>query len=169
MGSFGYRSVVSHGRRHGVSTFVRCKVITNIRTVRSSNLRVARRGTAHVNTTVNSKVNNLKLVRRGRASLVGNNPHGVDPFFIPSAVIGVITNRLAVVCNLHNPDVSVTATYASNIRGVNRTTHVVTCNSTSIVITNNTRGTDAPLNINNFNTTHTLSAHGSGPRTTDHP
>ena len=88
--------------------FIQYGMVAGIQAIRDSGLEITEEIAGRIGVSIGSGIGGMSTIEEGSSTLGHKGPRRISPFFVPSAIINMISGNLSIMFGLRGPNIAIT-------------------------------------------------------------
>jgi len=98
--------------------FIQFGMVAGIQAIRDSGLEVTDANCERIGCAIGSGIGGIGSIERNNELILNSGPRRMSPFFVPGAIINMISGNLSVMYNLHGPNLAIVTACTSGTHNI---------------------------------------------------
>ncbi|MDR2853253.1 MAG: beta-ketoacyl-ACP synthase II [Burkholderiaceae bacterium] len=124
---------------------------------------------ARIGCNIGSGIGGLPTIEESHAELVNRGPRRVSPFFVPSAIINMISGQVSIRFGFKGPNIGIVTACTSGLHAIGLSARMIAYGDADVMVAGGAESTVSPLGIGGFAAARALSVRNDDPRTASRP
>lgn len=152
-----------------MDTFIQYGMVAGIQAIRDSGLEV-HEGNAHrIGVSIGSGIGGIGTIEEGAITLEQKGPRRISPFFVPSAIINMISGNLSIMHNLRGPNVAITTACTTGTHSIGFAARMIQYGDADVMVAGGAEMATTPLGLGGFAAARALSTRNDNPTAASRP
>ena len=127
-------------------------------------------GNAHrFGVAIGSGIGGLTAIEQNHEALLNNGPRRISPFFIPAAIINMVSGWLSMTYNLQGPNFATSTACASGTHAIGLAARTIAYGDADVMVAGGTEKASSALGMTGFAAARALSSHNDEPEKASRP
>lgn len=152
-----------------MDTFIQFGMAAGIQAVEDSGLDVTKANLERIGVAVGSGIGGLPLIERMDQVLVESGPKRVSPFFVPGAIINMISGNLSIRYGFTGPNIAIVTACTTGTHNIGTAARMIAYGDADVMITGGSEMATSPLGVGGFAACRALSTRNDDPERASRP
>jgi 3-oxoacyl-[acyl-carrier-protein] synthase II len=154
--------------RH-MDTFIHYGLAAAIQAWKDSGLEVTERNAERIGVNIGSGIGGLPRIEEMHLEMVQRGPRRISPFFVPAAIINMISGHLSIMYGMKGPNLAVVTACTTGLHAIGQAARIIEYGDADIMVSGGAEATVSPLGIGGFAAARALSTRNDDPATASRP
>lgn len=154
--------------RH-MDVFIHYGIAASMQAVRDSGLEEAGYPPERVGVLVGSGIGGLPLIEDTFKELLERGPRRITPFFVPAAIINMVSGHVSIHYGFQGPNLSVVTACTTGLHAIGLAARLIESGDADVMIAGGAESTVSPLGIGGFAAARALSTRNDDPEGASRP
>lgn len=118
---------------------------------------------------IGSGIGGLPEIERSSLLAKERGPRRISPFFVPSALINMISGHLSIQCGYTGPNIGVVTACTSGLHAIGLSARLIQAGDADVMVAGGSEGTVCTLGVGGFAAARALSTRNDDPATASRP
>ena len=152
-----------------MDTFIHYGLAASIDAWRDSGLDINQINPERAGVIVGSGIGGLPRIEETQTAFLQKGPRRINPFFVPSSLINLISGHLTIMLGLKGPSYSVVSACTTGLHSIGDAGRLIEYGDADVMIAGGAESTVSPLGIGGFAAMRALSTRNDDPTTASRP
>ena len=167
--NFDVNSVLSPKEARRVDTFIHYGVAAAVEAIRDSGLEANPKDAERIGVNVGSGIGGLPLIEETHKLLLEGGPRKISPFFIPGAIINMISGNLSIMYGYKGPCLAMVTACTTANHCLGDSARLIEYGDADVMIAGGAEACISPLGLGGFSAARALSTRNDDPATASRP
>lgn len=154
--------------RH-MSTFIHFGMAAGIQAMEDSGLVVTEENAERIGVIIGSGIGGLPTIEETHTELMNRGPRRISPFFIPSAIINMISGNLSIKYGFKGPNLAIATACTTGLHSIGDAARMIMYGDADVMFAGGAESSVSPLGIGGFSSARALSSRNDDPATASRP
>lgn len=137
--------------------------------LRDSGLEVTEANAERVGVYIGSGIGGLGSIEHAHSTLLSSGPRRISPFFIPSAIINMVSGNLSILHGLRGPNLSMVTACTSGTHSIGDAARTIVHGDADVMVAGGAEAAITPLGLGGFAAARALSGRNDAPAAASRP
>ena len=152
-----------------MDTFIHFGMAAGIQALRDSGLEVTPENAERIGVNIGSGMGGLPVIEETHDDYLKGGPRKISPFFIPAAIINMISGNLSIMHGLKGPNLAMVTACATATHCIGDSGRLIEYGDADVIIAGGSEATITPLAVGGFASARALSTRNDDPTTASRP
>ena len=167
--NFDVNSVLSPKEARRVDTFIHYGVAAAVEAIRDSGLEANPKDAERIGVNVGSGIGGLPLIEETHKLLLEGGPRKISPFFIPGAIINMISGNLSIMYGYKGPCLAMVTACTTANHCLGDSARLIEYGDADVMIAGGAEACISPLGLGGFSAARALSTRNDDAATASRP
>jgi 3-oxoacyl-[acyl-carrier-protein] synthase II len=149
--------------------FVQYGVAAGVDAIRDSGLEVTEDNADRIGVSIGSGIGGLGTIERNYGAFLKGGPRKISPFFVPSAIINMISGNLSIMYGFQGPNIALVSACATATHSIGDAARIIAYGDADVMIVGGAEMGSTPLGIGGFAAAKALSTRNDDPEAASRP
>jgi 3-oxoacyl-[acyl-carrier-protein] synthase II len=149
--------------------FIQYGMVAGIQAIRDAGLAVTEANAGRIGVSIGSGIGGIGTIEEGSYVVEHKGPRRISPFFVPSAIINMISGNLSIMYGLQGPNIAVTTACTTGTHCIGLAARMIQCGDADVMIAGGAEMATTPLGLGGFAAARALSARNDNPQAASRP
>lgn len=149
--------------------FIQYGMIAGIQAIRDSGLEVTDANAGRIGVSIGSGIGGIGTIEDGSSTLEHKGPRRISPFFVPSAIINMISGNLSIMYGLRGPNVAITTACTTGTHSIGFAARMIQYGDADVMVAGGAEMATTPLGLGGFAAARALSTRNDNPQAASRP
>jgi 3-oxoacyl-[acyl-carrier-protein] synthase II len=154
--------------RH-MDAFMHYGLAAAIQAWKDSGLEVTPANAERIGVNIGSGIGGLPRIEETHLELTQRGPRRISPFFVPGAIINMISGHLSIMYGMKGPNLAVVTACTTGLHAIGQAARLIEYGDADIMVSGGSEATVSPLGIGGFAAARALSTRNDDPATASRP
>lgn len=154
--------------RH-MSSFIHYGMAAGIQAMKDSGLTVTEENAERIGVIIGSGIGGLPTIEETHSELLNRGPRRISPFFIPSAIINMISGNLSIQFGFKGPNLAIATACTTGLHSIGVAARTIMYGDADVMFAGGAESSVSPLGIGGFSSARALSSRNDDPATASRP
>jgi 3-oxoacyl-[acyl-carrier-protein] synthase II len=152
-----------------MDTFIHFGIAAGIQALRDSGLQVTPENAERIGVNIGSGIGGLPIIEETHDDYLKGGPRKISPFFIPAAIINMISGNLSIMLGLKGPNLAMVTACTTATHCIGESGRLIEYGDADVMIAGGSEATITPLAVGGFASARALSTRNDDPATASRP
>ncbi|MCS6787380.1 MAG: beta-ketoacyl-ACP synthase II [Thiobacillaceae bacterium] len=152
-----------------MDVFIHYGLAAGIDALRDSGLEVNDTNRERIGVSIGSGIGGLPMIEDTHRTFIADGARKISPFFIPGAIINMISGHLSILHGLHGPNLAMVTACATGTHAIGESARIIERGDADVMIAGGAESTVCPLAIGGFGAARALSTRNDDPAGASRP
>ncbi len=152
-----------------MDAFIQYGMVAGIQALRDSGLEVTEANADRIGVSIGSGIGGIGTITEGAITLNDKGPRRISPFFVPSAIINMISGNLSIMHNLRGPNVAITTACTTGTHSIGFGARMIQYGDADVMVVGGAEMATTPLGLGGFAAARALSTRNDNPQAASRP
>lgn len=149
--------------------FIQYGMVAGIQAIRDSGLEITEANAGRIGVSIGSGIGGIGTITEGAITLTEKGPRRISPFFVPSAIINMISGNLSIMHNLRGPNVAITTACTTGTHSIGFAARMIQYGDADVMVAGGAEMATTPLGLGGFAAARALSTRNDNPQAASRP
>ena len=149
--------------------FIQFGMVAGIQALRDSGLEVTEENAERVGCAIGSGIGGIGSIERNNELILNAGPRRISPFFVPGAIINMISGNLSVMYNLQEPNLAVVTACTSGTHNIGLGARLIATGEADAMLVGGAEMATTPVGLGGFAAARALSTRNDDPQRASRP
>jgi 3-oxoacyl-[acyl-carrier-protein] synthase II len=167
--NFDVGSVLTPKEARRVDTFIHYGVAAAVEAIKDSGLEANPKDAERIGVNVGSGIGGLPLIEETHKLLLESGPRKISPFFIPGAIINMISGNLSIMYGYKGPCLAMVTACTTANHCIGDSARLIEYGDADVMVAGGAEACISPLGLGGFSAARALSTRNDDPATASRP
>jgi 3-oxoacyl-[acyl-carrier-protein] synthase II len=152
-----------------MDSFIQYGMVAGIQAIRDSGLEISDANADRIGVSIGSGIGGIGTIEEGAKTLEHKGPRRISPFFVPSAIINMISGNLSILHNLRGPNIAITTACTSGTHSIGFAARMIQYGDADVMVAGGAEMATTPLGLGGFAAARALSVRNADPAAASRP
>jgi len=152
-----------------MDTFIHFGMAAGIQALRDSGLQVTPENAERIGVNIGSGIGGLPVIEETHDDYLKGGPRKISPFFIPAAIINMISGNLSIMFGLKGPNLAMVTACTTATHCIGQSGRLIEYGDADVMIAGGSEATVTPLAVGGFASARALSTRNDDPASASRP
>lgn len=149
--------------------FIQYGMVAGIQAIRDAGLDITDENRDRIGVSIGSGIGGIGSIEEGNSTLTSKGPRRISPFFVPSAIINMISGNLSIMYGLRGPNVAITTACTTGTHSIGFAARMIQYGDADVMIAGGAEMATTPLGLGGFAAARALSTRNDNPQAASRP
>lgn len=149
--------------------FIHYGMAAGIQAIEDSGLEITEQNATQIGVSIGSGIGGIGSIEKQHAILEKSGPRRVSPFFVPSAIINMISGNLSILYGLKGPNMAIGTACATGTHSIGDAYRMIQFGDADAMVAGGAEYATTPLGVAGFAAAKALSTRNDDPQTASRP
>jgi 3-oxoacyl-[acyl-carrier-protein] synthase II len=166
---FDVSTVLSPKEARRVDTFIHYGLAAGIQALEDAGISKAPDNAERMGVNIGSGIGGLPLIEETDKLLADSGPRKISPFFIPGAIINMVSGNLSIMYGLKGPSLAVVTACTTATHCIGDSARLIEYGDVDVMVAGGAESCVSPLGVGGFSAARALSTRNDDPATASRP
>lgn len=162
-----YRITAKDARK--MDTFVQYGIAAAVQAIEDANLKAHPEDSDRIGVSVGSGIGGLAFIEKNYDELLSSGPRRISPFFIPGAIINMISGHVSMMYGYKGPNLAFATACTTGCHSIGMAARCITYGDADVMIAGGAEKASTPLGMGGFAAARALSTRNDAPEKASRP
>ena len=152
-----------------VDEFVQYGLVASKHAIENSGLELDSLDSSRIGVSIGSGIGGLDTIEKNALTLDKRGPRKISPFFVPGAIVNMVSGLVSIEYGLHGPNLSIVTACSSGNHSIGFSARSISHGDCDIMITGGSEMAITPLGLGGFSAVTALSTNNENPSKASRP
>jgi 3-oxoacyl-[acyl-carrier-protein] synthase II len=149
--------------------FIHYGIAAGIQALEDSGLEVTEENAERIGVAIGSGIGGLPGIERNRDQFVAGGARKISPFFVPSAIINMVSGNLSIMKGLKGPNISIVSACTTGAHNIGDAARMIAYGDADVMLAGGAEMATSSLGIGGFAAARALSTRNDDPEAASRP
>ncbi|MDG1065565.1 MAG: beta-ketoacyl-ACP synthase II [Luminiphilus sp.] len=149
--------------------FIQFGMVAGIQAIRDSGLEVNEENCERIGCAIGSGIGGIGSIERNNELILNAGPRRMSPFFVPGAIINMISGNLSVMYNLQGPNLAIVTACTSGTHNIGMGARLIATGEADAMLVGGAEMATTPVGLGGFAAARALSTRNATPELASRP
>ena len=166
---FDVSTILSPKEARRVDTFIHYGLAAGIQALEDAGISKAPDNAERIGVNIGSGIGGLPLIEETDKLLADSGPRKISPFFIPGAIINMVSGNLSIMYGLKGPSLAVVTACTTATHCIGDSARLIEYGDVDVMVAGGAESCVSPLGVGGFSAARALSTRNDDPATASRP
>ena len=152
-----------------VDEFVQYGLVASKHAIENSGLELNSIDSSRIGVSIGSGIGGLDTIEKNALTLDKKGPRKISPFFVPGAIVNMVSGLVSIEYGLHGPNLSIVTACSSGNHSIGFSARSISHGDCDVMITGGSEMAITPLGLGGFSAVTALSTNNANPTKASRP
>ena len=152
-----------------VDEFVQYGLVASKHAIENSGLELNSIDSSRIGVSIGSGIGGLGTIEKNALTLDKRGPRKISPFFVPGAIVNMVSGLVSIEFGLHGPNLSIVTACSSGNHSIGFSARSISHGDCDVMITGGSEMAITPLGLGGFSAVTALSTNNANPTKASRP
>ncbi len=152
-----------------VDEFVQYGLVASKHAIENSGLELNSIDSSRIGVSIGSGIGGLDTIEKNALTLDKSGPRKISPFFVPGAIVNMVSGLVSIEYGLHGPNLSIVTACSSGNHSIGFSARSISHGDCDVMITGGSEMAITPLGLGGFSAVTALSTNNENPTKASRP
>ncbi|WP_040482073.1 beta-ketoacyl-ACP synthase II [Luminiphilus syltensis] len=152
-----------------MDAFVQFGMVAGIQAMRDSGLEISDANNSRVGCSIGSGIGGIGSIERNTEIVRSSGPRKMSPFFVPGAIINMISGNLSVMYDLRGPNLAIVTACTSGTHNIGMGARLIASGDVDAMLVGGAEMATTPVGLGGFAAARALSTRNEDPTAASRP
>ena len=149
--------------------FIQFGMVAGIQAICDSGLEVTDANCERIGCAIGSGIGGIGSIERNNELILNSGPRRMSPFFVPGAIINMISGNLSVMYNLQGPNLAIVTACTSGTHNIGMGARLIATGEVDAMLVGGAEMATTPVGLGGFAAARALSTRNASPELASRP
>ena len=149
--------------------FIQFGMVAGIQAIRDSGLEITEANCERIGCAIGSGIGGIGSIERNNELIFNSGPRRMSPFFVPGAIINMISGNLSVMYNLQGPNLAIVTACTSGTHNIGMGARLIATGEADAMLVGGAEMATTPVGLGGFAAARALSTRNATPELASRP
>ena len=149
--------------------FIQFGMVAGIQAIRDSGLEITEANCERIGCAIGSGIGGIGSIERNNELILNAGPRRMSPFFVPGAIINMISGNLSVMYNLQGPNLAIVTACTSGTHNIGMGARLIATGEADAMLVGGAEMATTPFGLGGFAAARALSTRNATPELASRP
>lgn len=149
--------------------FIQFGMVAGIQALRDSGIEITEENAERIGCAIGSGIGGIGSIERNNELILNSGPRRISPFFVPGAIINMISGNLSVMYNLQGPNLAVVTACTSGTHNIGLGARLIATGEADAMLVGGAEMATTPVGLGGFAAARALSTRNDDPQRASRP
>jgi 3-oxoacyl-[acyl-carrier-protein] synthase II len=149
--------------------FIQYGIAAAIEAIKDAGLEVTEENADRIGVAVGSGIGGLPMIAKSTAILLESGPRKISPFFIPGAIINMISGIISIMYNMRGPNIAVVTACTTGAHNIGLAARTIAYGDADVMVAGGSEMATTKLGVSGFAAMRALSTRNNDPEHASRP
>ncbi len=149
--------------------FVQFGIAAGMQAIKDSGLEVTEQNANRIGLAIGSGIGGLPMIEKSHAMLLQAGPRKISPFFIPAALINMISGNLSIMYGMRGPNIAAVSACTTGTHNIGLGARTIVYGDADVMIVGGSEMATTKLGVSGFAAMRALSTRNNEPQKASRP
>lgn len=152
-----------------MDAFVQFGMIAGLQAVADSGIEVTEENATRIGVAIGAGIGGLGSIERNTLIIKDRGPRKISPFFIPSAIINMISGNLSIRCGFKGPNYAIVTACTTGTHNIGDAARTIAYGDADVMVAGGAEMATTELGVGGFGAARALSTRNADPEAASRP
>lgn len=152
-----------------MDVFIQYGMAAGIQAIEDAGLKVDEANAGRIGVAIGSGIGGLAGIEASHKTLLNRGPSRISPFFIPSAIINMISGYLSIRYGMKGPNIAITTACTTGSHNIGYAARTIAYGDADVMVAGGAENASTPLGMGGFAAARALSSRNDDPQAASRP
>lgn len=166
---FDATQYMSNKEARKMDLFIQYGIAASVQALEDANLNKDTADLSRVGCAIGSGIGGLPMIEKNLELLNASGPKRISPFFVPGAIINMISGHVAIRFGFKGPNISIVTACTTGTHNIGMAGRMIAYGDADVMVAGGAEMAITPLGIGGFGAARALSTRNDDPKTASRP
>lgn len=166
---FDVTQIISAKDAKKMDPFIHYGLAAGTEALKDSELEVTEENAFRIGTSIGSGIGGIGAIEKQHKTLMESGPRRVSPFFVPSAIINMVSGNFSIMHGLKGPNMAIGTACATGTHSIGDSFRMIQMGDADVMVAGGAEHAATPLGVAGFAAAKALSTRNDDPKTASRP
>ena len=152
-----------------MDTFIQYGIAAATQAISDSGVEVTDQNAPRIGLAIGSGIGGLGFIEKNYDVLLSTGPRRISPFFVPGAIINMISGNLSIKYGMRGPNIAITTACTTGTHNIGSAARMIAYGDADVMLAGGAEMSSTPLGLGGFSAARALSTRNDSPETASRP
>jgi len=152
-----------------MDAFIQYGMVAGIQAMRDSGLEVDEANSHRMGVSIGSGIGGIGSIEDGALMIEHKGPRRISPFFVPGAIINMISGNLSIMYGLRGPNIAITTACTTGTHSIGYAARSIMYDECDVMLAGGAEMATTPVGLGGFAAARALSTRNDAPEAASRP
>jgi 3-oxoacyl-[acyl-carrier-protein] synthase II len=152
-----------------MDVFIHFGIVAAMEAVKDAGIEVTEQNAERIGVNIGSGIGGLPIIEETHNDYLKGGPRKISPFFIPAAIINMISGNLSIMFGLKGPNIAMVTACTTATHCIGESGRLIEYGDADVMVAGGSEATVSPLAVGGFASARALSTRNDDPATASRP
>ncbi|MBN2607159.1 MAG: beta-ketoacyl-ACP synthase II [Thiotrichales bacterium] len=166
---FDVTQVISAKDAKKMDPFIHYGMVAGTEALKDSGLEVTEENAHRIGVSIGSGIGGIGSIEKQHETLSASGPRRVSPFFVPSAIVNMVSGNFSIMHGLKGPNMAIATACATGTHSIGDSFRMIQMGDADVMLAGGAEHAATPLGLAGFAAAKALSTRNDDPKTASRP
>lgn len=166
---FDVTQVISAKDAKKMDPFIHYGMVAGTEALKDSGLDVTEENAHRIGVSIGSGIGGIGSIEKQHETLSASGPRRVSPFFVPSAIVNMVSGNFSIMHGLKGPNMAIATACATGTHSIGDSFRMIQMGDADVMLAGGAEHAATPLGLAGFAAAKALSTRNDDPKTASRP
>ncbi len=149
--------------------FIHYGIGAAMQAVKDSGLEVTEENAERIGVAIGAGIGGIGSIEKNHIALLENGPRRISPFFVPGAIINMISGNLSIMLGMKGPNIAIVTACTSGTHNIGHAARMIAYGDADAMVAGGAEMSSTPLGLGGFAAARALSTRNDDPQAASRP
>jgi beta-ketoacyl-acyl-carrier-protein synthase II len=149
--------------------FIHYGMVAGTEALKDSGLEVTEENAHRIGVSIGSGIGGIGSIEKQHETLSASGPRRVSPFFVPSAIVNMVSGNFSIMHGLKGPNMAIATACATGTHSIGDSFRMIQMGDADVMLAGGAEHAATPLGLAGFAAAKALSTRNDDPKTASRP
>jgi 3-oxoacyl-[acyl-carrier-protein] synthase II len=150
-------------------TFIQFGIAAGVQAIQDSGIEVTESNSHRIGVAIGSGIGGLPMIEKSHAVLLETGPRKISPFFIPGAIINMISGNLSIMYGMRGPNLATVTACTTGTHNIGLAARTIAYGDADVMVAGGSEMATTRLGVSGFAALRALSTRNDDPEKASRP
>lgn len=152
-----------------MDAFIQYGIAAAVQAIRDAGLNASSLDLDRVGVSIGSGIGGLGFIEKNHDELTESGPRRISPFFIPGAIINMISGHVSMIYGYRGPNIAFATACTTGCHSIGMAARSIVCGDADVMVAGGAEKAGTPLGLGGFAAARALSTRNDDPQKASRP
>jgi len=166
---FDITEYISQKDARKMDPFIHYGMAAGIQAIRDAGLEVTDANAERIGVAIGAGIGGIYTIETNYAAFLEKGPRKISPFFVPAAIINMVSGNLSIMYGMKGPNISIVSACSTGAHNIADAVRMIQYGTADVMIAGGTEYATTPIGIGGFAAARALSTRNDDPTRASRP
>lgn len=166
---FDAREYINPKEARKMDPFIHYGIAAANQALEESGLEISEDNAERIGVAIGSGIGGINWIENGHKAYLDGGPRKLSPFFIPGAIINMISGHLSIIHGMKGPNLSIVTACTTGTHNIGESARIIAYGDADVMVAGGAEFSTTPTGLGGFSAAKALSSRNDDPEAASRP